>query len=72
MNVFFRNLGTLYREWVEHFPEYELSVIVYPGRSTRLNEKSLTTMKEYITQLNEELVPCITKSCIFIGHRYMV
>ncbi|CAF1122996.1 unnamed protein product [Rotaria sordida] len=60
--------GSCYREWSKHFPEYEFSLIIYPGRSNRMGEKLLTNIKEYIIELNKGLLPYITKPCIFIGH----
>jgi surfactin synthase thioesterase subunit len=58
-----------YRDWDENFPEYEFSLIIYPGRAARFGEKLLSTIKEYVTQLQIHLLPNITKPCIFIGHR---
>ncbi|CAF3253490.1 unnamed protein product [Rotaria sp. Silwood2] len=60
--------GSYYHEWGRNFPEYEFSLIIYPGRSSRMSEKLLTTIKEYIVELNKGLLPYINKPCIFIGH----
>ncbi len=58
-----------YRDWEKQFPDYEFSIIIYPGRSTRFGEKLITTIKEYISQLEKNLLPNIKKPTIFIGHR---
>ncbi|CAF1148428.1 unnamed protein product [Adineta ricciae] len=60
--------GSFYKDWDRNFPEYEFSIIIYPGRAKRLGERLLTTIKEYLVQLHRELLPYITKPCIFIGH----
>ncbi|CAF3824772.1 unnamed protein product [Adineta steineri] len=60
--------GTYYNDWDRNFPEYEFSLVIYPGRAKRSSEKYLTTIKEYLGQLHRELLPYITKPCIFIGH----
>ncbi|UJR19610.1 hypothetical protein I4U23_022744 [Adineta vaga] len=60
--------GQYYREWDKDFPEYEFSIVIYPGRASRFGEKCLTTMKEYLQQLTNGLLPFINKPCIFIGH----
>ncbi|CAF1311362.1 unnamed protein product [Rotaria sordida] len=60
--------GSYYRDWDRDFPEYEFSIIIYPGRSTRFNDKLITDLKEYIEQLDEGLLPYINKPCFFIGH----
>ncbi|UJR11503.1 hypothetical protein I4U23_015684 [Adineta vaga] len=60
--------GQFYKDWDRNFPQYEFSVVIYPGRAKRLGEPFLTTIKEYLIQLHRELLPYITKPCIFIGH----
>jgi surfactin synthase thioesterase subunit len=60
------------RKWDKDFPEYEFAIIIYPGRSTRFNDELITTMDEYITQLDKGFLPYITKPCFFIGHRYYI
>ncbi|CAF0946780.1 unnamed protein product [Adineta steineri] len=60
--------GFYYNNWDKDFPEYEFSLVIYPGRAKRLGEKCLTTIEEYLTQLDQELLPYVTKPCIFIGH----
>ncbi|CAF1236680.1 unnamed protein product [Rotaria sordida] len=59
--------GSYYREWDRDFPEHEFSIIIYPGRSIRFNDKLITDLKEYIKQLDEGLLPYINKACFFIG-----
>ncbi|CAF1032469.1 unnamed protein product [Adineta steineri] len=60
--------GHYYREWDKNFPEYEFSIVIYPGRGSRFGDKLLTEMKDYITELDKGLLPFIKKPCIFIGH----
>ncbi len=61
--------GPYYREWDKNFPEYEFSIVIYPGRGSRFGDKLITDIKEYVNQLDKELLPFINKPCIFIGHR---
>jgi surfactin synthase thioesterase subunit len=61
--------GPYYREWDKNFPQYEFSIIIYPGRGSRFGDKLITDIKEYVNQLDKGLLPYITKPCIFIGHR---
>jgi surfactin synthase thioesterase subunit len=67
-----KNSGPHYKDWDKNFPEYEFSLVIYPGRASRLGENFLTTIEEYLIQLEKELLPYITKPCIFIGHRYII
>ncbi|CAF3164353.1 unnamed protein product [Rotaria socialis] len=60
--------GQYYREWGKNFPEFEFSLIIYPGRLTRMSENLLTTIKEYLMEMTTGLIPYINKPCIFIGH----
>ncbi|CAF1517279.1 unnamed protein product [Adineta steineri] len=60
--------GSYYNDWDRTFPEYEFSLVIYPGRAKRSSENYLSTMKEYLGQLYRELLPYIKKPCIFIGH----
>ncbi|UJR28443.1 hypothetical protein I4U23_009683 [Adineta vaga] len=62
------NPGSYFREWDRQFPEYEFSLIIYPGRATRSNENLITSIAEYLKQLDKGLVPFINKPCVFIGH----
>ncbi|CAF0864883.1 unnamed protein product [Adineta steineri] len=60
--------GPYYKDWGENFPDYEFALLIYPGRGTRLAEKCITSVPDYITHMKRELLPSITKPCIFIGH----
>ncbi|CAF4247762.1 unnamed protein product, partial [Adineta steineri] len=31
--------GHYYREWDKNFPEYEFSIVIYPGRGSRFGDK---------------------------------
>ncbi|CAF3805900.1 unnamed protein product [Rotaria magnacalcarata] len=48
--------GQYYREWGKDFPEYEFSLIIYPGRLTRMSENLLTTIKEYHMEMTKGLI----------------
>ncbi|CAF3692332.1 unnamed protein product [Rotaria sp. Silwood1] len=60
--------GSFYREWTKHLDKYDLFLIIYPGRLKRTSEKFFTTIKEYIIEFNQRLIPFINKLLIFTGH----
>lgn len=62
--------GSYYRQWDQEFPEFEFSLIIYPGRTSRIRDELITDLKDYIKQLDQGLLPYINKPCFFIGHRY--
>ncbi|CAF4761992.1 unnamed protein product [Rotaria sp. Silwood1] len=59
--------GSFYREWTKHLDKYDLFLIIYPGRLKRTSEKFFTTIKEYIIEFNQRLIPFINKLLIFTG-----
>lgn len=46
-----------------------MSIVIYPGRGSRFADPLLKTMKEFISGLDQGLLPFINRKCFFIGHR---
>jgi acyl transferase domain-containing protein/surfactin synthase thioesterase subunit/acyl carrier protein len=61
--------SAIYRNWAESLdPGIEVVAVEPPGRLSRVNEKPVTSMSEFVTQLTSEMQGMLDRPFAFFGH----
>ena len=61
--------SAIYRNWAESLdPTIEVVAVEPPGRLSRVNEKPVTSMSEFVTQLTSEMQGMLDRPFAFFGH----